>query len=167
MGEVFLARERGVSGFERVVAIKRLLPHRARDEAFVRLFAREALVAAQLTHSNIVPVYDFGEIEGYLYLAMEYVQGENLGSVAATACKRGSRLEIPLCAHVCAQVAAALEYAHHKRDLQGYPLNLLHRDISPQNDLLPVSGEVELGSFCGSHDDQAHRAAIGRIVSSM
>jgi len=165
MGEVFLARERGVSGFERVVAIKRLLPHLARDEAFVRLFTREALVAAQLTHSNIVPVYDFGEIEGYLYLAMEYVQGENLGSVAATACKRGSRLEIPLCAHVCAQVAAALEYAHHKRDLQGNPLNLVHRDISPQNVLLSFAGEVKLGDFGVAHVEQASLGDIrGKIA---
>src|SRR5438132_4415927 len=73
MGEVFLARERGVSGFERIVALKRLLPHLAKDESFVKLFTREALVAAQLTHSNIVPIYEFGAIENYLYIAMEYV----------------------------------------------------------------------------------------------
>src|SRR5262245_50511983 len=121
MGEVFLARERGVSGFERVVALKRLLPHMAKDDEFVRLFTREALVAAQLAHSHIVPIHEFGEINGYLYLAMEYVHGENLGALASNATRLGRRLEVGLSAYICAQVAAALEYMHQKADLSGKP----------------------------------------------
>jgi hypothetical protein len=151
MGEVFLARERGPSGFERVVALKRLLPHMAKDAEFVRLFTREALVAAQLAHSHIVPVYEFGEINGYLYLAMEYVHGENLGSLAATARRLGRPLEVALAAHICVQVAAALEYMHQKHDLAGKPLALVHRDVSPPNVLISFSGEVKLGDFGVAH----------------
>ena len=151
MGEVFLARERGPSGFERVVALKRLLPHMAKDAEFVRLFTREALVAAQLAHSHIVPVHEFGEINGYLYLAMEYVHGENLGSLAATARRLGRPLEVALSAHICVQVAAALEYMHQKADLAGKPLALVHRDVSPPNVLISFSGEVKLGDFGVAH----------------
>ena len=151
MGEVFLARERGPSGFERVVALKRLLPHMAKDAEFVRLFTREALVAAQLAHSHIVPVYEFGEINGYLYLAMEYVHGENLGSLAQTARRLGRPLEVALSAHICVQVAAALEYMHQKADLAGKPMALVHRDVSPPNVLISFSGEVKLGDFGVAH----------------
>ena len=151
MGEVFLARERGPSGFERVVALKRLLPHMAKDAEFVRLFTREALVAAQLAHSHIVPVYEFGEINGYLYLAMEYVHGENLNTLAGTARRLGRPLEVALAAHICVQVAAALEYMHQKADLSGNPMALVHRDVSPPNVLISFSGEVKLGDFGVAH----------------
>jgi eukaryotic-like serine/threonine-protein kinase len=151
MGEVFLARERGPSGFERVVALKRLLPHMAKDAEFVRLFTREALLAAQLAHSHIVPVYEFGEINGYLYLAMEYVHGENLGTLTAAARSSGRPLEIALGAHICVQVAAALEYMHQKKDLAGKAMALVHRDVSPQNVLISFSGEVKLGDFGVAH----------------
>ena len=151
MGEVFLARERGPSGFERVVALKRLLPHMAKDAEFVRLFTREALVAAQLAHSHIVPVHEFGEINGYLYLAMEYVHGENLGTLTTAARAGGRPIEIALGAHICVQVAAALEYMHQKKDLAGRAMLLVHRDVSPPNVLISFSGEVKLGDFGVAH----------------
>jgi serine/threonine-protein kinase len=162
LGEVFLARERDAQGLDRWVAIKRLLPHLAASPEFVARFRREAILAAQLAHANIVPVYEFGEVDGAPYLAMEFVDGGNLRSVVDRAHAAGLRLSLPLAVHVCAEIAAALEYAHAKSDTSGHPLGIIHRDVSPQNVLISRHGEVKLADF-----GLAHVEARGTFVGPL
>jgi serine/threonine-protein kinase len=147
MAEVYLARRAGPHGFEKIVALKRILPQFARDPEFVAMFVDEARVCARLSHPNIVQVFDFGEQDGELYMAMEYVAGTTGARLIRSACSHG--LEIPLDAalHVALSVLRGLEYAHDARDDAGRPLHLVHRDVSPGNVLIDRSGAVKLTDF--------------------
>jgi serine/threonine protein kinase len=148
MAEVYVARRAGPHGFQKTVAVKRILPQYARDPDFVAMFVDEARVCARLGHPNIVQVFDFGEQDGELYMAMEYVDGTTGARVirAAASVEQG---EIPLdvCLHVALSVLRALEYAHSARDDDGKPLALVHRDVSPGNLLIDRSGAVKLTDF--------------------
>jgi serine/threonine-protein kinase len=145
MAEVFLARLIGVEGFERRVAIKRILPHLSQSEEFRGMFLDEARLAAQLTHPNIVHIYDFGKVDDYYFIAMEYVDGVDLGRMIRRARERAVPFE--LCARILADVCAGLEFAHNAVDAMGRALNLVHRDVSPQNVLVTYDGTVKLVDF--------------------
>jgi hypothetical protein len=148
MAEVYLARRAGPHGFQKTVAVKRILPQYARDSDFVAMFVDEARVCARLGHPNIVQVFDFGEQDGELYMAMEYVDGTTgarLIRAAATAEQGEVPLEVAL--HVTLSVLRGLEYAHAARDDHGKPLALVHRDVSPGNVLIDRSGAVKLTDF--------------------
>jgi TonB family protein len=147
MAEVYRARMRGMEGFEKIVAIKRILPHLSDNDEFVSMFIDEAKLAAQLQHPNIIHIYDLGRIERSYYIAMEYVDGRDLRSLLRLLEEKSTRLPLGLAILVGARLAAALDYAHRKRDLRGQALALVHRDISPQNILISYDGEIKLCDF--------------------
>ncbi len=148
MAELYLALHRSVAGFEKLVAVKRVLPHLAEDRAFVEMLLQEARVAAQLDHPNIAHIFDVGVHEGEYYIAMEFVHGEDLRSIVRQM-KKKEVTSFPL-EHSLAIVlgcCAGLAYAHEKKDLDGEPLHIVHRDVSPQNILVTFSGDVKLVDF--------------------
>ena len=147
MAEVFLAKTFGAEGFERFLAVKRLLPGVMHNDEFVKMFIDEAKIAAQLAHANIVQIYELNEWEKQLYIAMEFVHGKELRALAVRSKKLGRRLDQRFCAHIVAKSAEGLDYAHHKKDPLGKPLGLIHRDISPQNILLSYDGEAKVIDF--------------------
>ncbi|HEY4592037.1 MAG TPA: serine/threonine-protein kinase, partial [Thermoanaerobaculia bacterium] len=147
MAEVWKARMRGVEGFQKTVAIKRILPHMTDNAEFVGMFIDEAKLAAQLTHPNIVHIYDLGKIGRDYYIAMEYVDGKDLRSLLNATRRKGMEMPLGLGLLIAARVASALDYAHRKRDFEDRELGLVHRDVSPQNVLLTAEGDVKLCDF--------------------
>jgi serine/threonine-protein kinase len=147
MAEVYLARRAGPHGFQKTVAVKRILPQFARDHDFVAMFVDEARVCARLGHPNIVQVFDFGEQDGELYMAMEYVDGTTGARLIRAAAIAGEEVPLDVCLHTTLSILRALEYAHDARDGDGKPLSLVHRDVSPGNVLIDRTGIVKLTDF--------------------
>ena len=163
MAEVFKAKSYGVEGFEKVVVIKRILPELAKSKEFVDLFVHEAKLAVRLSHANIVQVFDLGIAPlgdaaapgeakkngdaGAYYMAMEYVHGFDLATLLARVRKSQIPLPIDMCVFIAAEVAKGLDHAHRRRDEQLRALNIVHRDVSPQNVLLSLEGEVKVTDF--------------------
>ncbi len=147
MAELFLARQVGVAGFERVLAIKRILPHLTEDPEFVEMFVNEAKIAAQITHPNVVQIFDFGTITGTYYIAMEYVMGKSLAAVLSAGKERGQWIPVHQAVQITAKIASGLDHAHRGQTMSGQPLGIIHRDISPQNILLGYNGDVKLVDF--------------------
>jgi serine/threonine protein kinase len=147
MAEVYKAKQLGVDGFERLVAIKRILPHIASDPEFIAMFQAEAKLAVQLTHGNIAQIYKLGRHEDSFYIALEYVDGRDVGALLEYSQKRSKPIPMHYACYVIARVCEGLDYAHHKRDKDGSPLNVIHRDISPPNVLVSYEGEVKLIDF--------------------
>ena len=145
MAEVFLACPAGDPSKQLV--IKRILPHLAEDAHFVTMFLNEARIAAQLSHPNIVTLFDLGKEGSSFFLAMEYIYGEDVGALIQSLSERGVLLPIPLAVRIISDACEGLAYAHAKRDLQGRPLQLIHRDISPQNLMVGFDGAVKLLDF--------------------
>jgi serine/threonine-protein kinase len=145
MAEVFLAQQRGLEGFDRRVAVKRILPHLSDSPDFTKMFLGEARLAAQLTHPNIVHIYDFGKNEGDYFIAMEYVEGVHAGQLF----KHGERERLPytMVARIGADAASALHYAHDLRGANGKPIGLVHRDVSPANIMISFDGVTKLCDF--------------------
>ncbi|HEY8427853.1 MAG TPA: serine/threonine-protein kinase [Sandaracinaceae bacterium] len=147
MAEVFKAVQRGVAGFERVVAIKRILPSIAADPEIVRMFIEEAKLAVQLSHAGIAQVFDLGRVGDAYFIAMEYVEGASLLALWERWTARGARLPLAAVCHIVSQVADALHYAHFAQDGAGRPLGIIHRDVSPGNVLISLGGEVKVIDF--------------------
>ena len=145
MAELFLADYVRRDGFKRKVAIKRILPHLAGNQDFIKMFTREARLAALLQHPNIVQIFDYGKIENAYFIAMEYIDGKNLGEVLA-GLKQG--LPVDKAVFIISQICKGLDYSHTKRDEKtGEPFHIVHRDISPQNLLISYQGEVKISDF--------------------
>jgi tetratricopeptide (TPR) repeat protein len=147
MAELFLAKRRGVEGFEKTVAIKRILPELSWNRDFVSMFINEAKIAARLSHPNIVQIFDFGKIDSYYFIAMEYVHGENLRAILQRAEQKKIPLSADIAALIAARACAGLEHAHRKSDESGKPLRIIHRDVSPQNVLVSYDGDVKVVDF--------------------
>jgi len=148
MAELSKAKRTGVEGFQKIVAIKKILPHLADDEDFITMFADEAKLAAQLNHPNIIHIYDLGKIKaGGYFIAMEYVDGRDLRAIELSARELGVPLPVPLAVYIASKVASALDYAHRRRDADGRELNIVHRDVSPQNILISYEGDIKLCDF--------------------
>ncbi len=147
MAEVFRAKRSGVEGFEKVVAVKRILPHLSDNKEFVDMFVDEAKMVAGLAHPNIVQIFDLGRLDDSYFIAMEYVHGRDLRTIQKRARERDQRIPLDLGALVVSKVCAALEYAHRKKDDRGRPMLLVHRDVSPQNILITYEGDVKLTDF--------------------
>ncbi len=145
MAEVFLAQQKGLEGFDRRVAVKRILPHLADAPDFVKMFLGEARLAAQLTHPNVVHIYDFGKFDGDYFIAMEYVDGVHAGQLF----KQSERERLPptMVARLGADAATALHYAHELVAPNGQPYGLVHRDVSPANLMVSFDGVVKLCDF--------------------
>jgi serine/threonine-protein kinase len=146
MAEVFAAVRRGDPP-GRLYAVKRILPTLAEDRELVRMFLDEARLVVQLAHPGIVPVHELGRLDAGYYIAMDYVAGRDLRSLADRARARGERLPVPLAAHVAWRVADALDHAHRRRDARGAELRVVHRDVSPANVLLGFDGSVRIIDF--------------------
>jgi tRNA A-37 threonylcarbamoyl transferase component Bud32 len=137
----------GASGIDKRCVIKRILPRHLSDERFVRMFLAEARLSLTLQHGNIVPVLDFGEVDGTHYLAMEWIDGRDLGRVLQRARQTGAMVPIPLVLHVALELCRGLAYVHAKEGPDGAPLRLVHRDVSPSNVLVSWEGDVKLADF--------------------
>ncbi len=147
MAEVFKAKTVGVEGFERIVALKRILPSIAEDEEFITMFIDEAKIAVQLQHANIAQIFDLGKVDDSYFIALEYVNGRDLRGIFDDVRKLGQVMPMPQVCYLIMQLCEGLDYAHNKRDAQGRDLNLVHRDVSPQNVLIGYEGEVKLIDF--------------------
>lgn len=147
MAEIYHARMTGLSGFSKDTALKRILPEHSRNEEFVHLFVNEARVAAKLHHANIVQVFDFGDIDGEYYLAMELVDGTDLRKFLRPTQKKHEVVDIELAAFIITQIFKGLHYAHTAKDETGASLYIIHRDLSPHNILMSSSGEVKISDF--------------------
>jgi serine/threonine protein kinase/tetratricopeptide (TPR) repeat protein len=157
MAEVFKAKSYGVEGFEKVVVIKRILPALAESDQFVEMFIHEAKLAVRLSHANVVQVFDLGLAPGTVvggmpsadayYMAMEYVSGLDLATLLARCRRQQVKIPIEMAVYVAAEVAKGLDHAHRRRDEQNQPLNIVHLDVSPQNVLISLEGEVKVTDF--------------------
>jgi serine/threonine-protein kinase len=165
MAEVFLARAAGPGGFEKRLVLKRILPHLVEDSRFVEMFLAEARLAAQLNHTNIVQIFDFGEFEGTYYLTMEYIDGSNLRTLSRRAHAAGVRLPPVLCAKIISLACEGLAFAHDFISPEtGEPLGLIHRDISPDNILLSHQGAVKVVDFgIAKAANQEHKTRTGLL----
>ncbi|MBS1153096.1 MAG: protein kinase, partial [Myxococcaceae bacterium] len=146
MGQVFLART-GQEGFEKLVVLKRILPHLVEDEEFFTMFQDEAKITMRLNHPNIAQIFEFGEERGIHFLVMEYIAGEDIRRLTKRVAAAGQTLPLGVILRVIADAAAGLDYAHKGRDSKGVPLGLVHRDVSPQNVLVGFDGAVKLIDF--------------------
>jgi serine/threonine-protein kinase len=147
MGQVFLARQIGPAGFSRPVAVKQILPHLATDRTFVELFLNEARVAAQVNHPNVVQIFELGRAGESYFIAMEFVHGVSLRMLEKTLRKEGRRLPLSLIASIVQQVLHGLHAAHTLVGLDGKPMPVIHRDVSPDNVLVGFNGTVKLTDF--------------------
>jgi hypothetical protein len=147
MAEIHLARAEGAAGFEKLLAIKRILPEHARDAEFVAMFLLEARIAATLHHANVVQVYDFGYDDGSYFLAMEYLRGSDTRRIVDALARAGQRMPLEIAVAIAMGAAAGLHYLHDKRDAEGRPLGLVHRDVSPQNIFVTADGTVKMVDF--------------------
>ena len=147
MATVYLARLTGVGGFQRFVAMKRLHPHLANEDEFVEMFLDEARIAARIHHPNVVPILEVGASSVGYYLVMEYIEGDTLARLLARAATRGKRLPIPIALRIALDMLSGLHAAHELRDDAGDPVQLVHRDVSPQNVLVGVDGIARITDF--------------------
>jgi eukaryotic-like serine/threonine-protein kinase len=148
MAEIFRGKAVAAGGFEKPVAIKRILPHLSQDRRFVELLIAEAKVLSLLKHRNIVQIFDVGlGDDGQYFLVMEYVDGKDMGAIQRALESKRRRLPFDLCLHIGAEICEALEHAHTSRGPDGKPMALVHRDVSPSNVLLSRAGEVKLTDF--------------------
>lgn len=151
MGEIYLARARGAAGFEKSVIIKTILPHLAEEEEFVTKFLDEGRIVVQLTHGNIVPVFDMGQDDGEYFIAMEYVHGLDLRDLLRRLKARNAELPLEAAIYIAGEVCKGLSYAHRKTGENGQPLGIVHRDVSPSNVLISKEGEVKIIDFGIAH----------------
>src|SRR5438067_12521233 len=147
MAEVFRAKAFGVEGFERLVAVKRILPNIAEDKEFIRMFIDEAKLSVQLNHANIAQIFDLGVVDGSYYIALEHVHGRDLRAMFDRCRQLGEPMPTSQACFVVMKVCEGLDYAHNKRDAGGREIGLVHRDVSPQNVLVSFEGEVKLIDF--------------------
>lgn len=147
MAEVWKARMRGVEGFQKIVAIKKILPHLSDNQDFIEMFVDEAKLAAQLNHNNIIHIYDLGKIQSSYYIAMEYIDGFDLKAILRRGEERDHPMTVELALFIASKLASALDYAHRKKDFEEKEMGLVHRDVSPQNVLVSQEGDIKLCDF--------------------
>jgi len=168
MAEIYLARQTGIKGFERLVAVKKLFPHLAVEEKFLEMFFDEARIAATLNHPNIVQIYDLGQEEESYFIAMEYLEGESLGYMLRECHKSKILIPATLAAGIVSQVCDGLDYAHKLTDDLGMPLGIVHRDVSPQNIIVLFSGGVKLVDFgIAKAASKSHKTSIGMFKGKL
>jgi serine/threonine protein kinase len=147
MAEVFVAKAFGVEGFERILAIKKILPTMAEDEEFITMFMDEARISVQLNHANVVHVHELGKHGDTYYIAMEYVSGKDLRALLERFRRRKEIMPTAMAVFIASKICEGLDYAHRKKDARGQELHIIHRDVSPQNILLSYEGEVKIIDF--------------------
>jgi hypothetical protein len=164
MAEVFLAKSSGLQGFEKVVAIKRILPSVSEDSDFTTMFIDEARISANLNHVNIAQIFEFGQVEGQYYIAMEYIPGKDLRAIQTHLADTGRVLEVQIALHIAARLCQAIDYAHRQKNAAGEPLGIIHRDVSPPNVLVAYEGAVKLIDFgIAKAASRATRTRAGKL----
>jgi serine/threonine-protein kinase len=164
MAELFKAQLQGNLGFEKLVAIKKILPHLAADKNFIEMFIDEARITAQLDHRNIVGVYELGTDADTPYIAMQYVDGLDVLGLLRECARAQVRLPPDLAALIARDVLDALDYAHNALDVQGRSLEIVHRDISPGNVLLSWRGDIKLTDFgIARAAERRHKTEAGTL----
>lgn len=164
MGEVFYALQRGVAGFERPVILKSLLPELAQQEGFIDQFLDEARVAATLNHPNVVSIFEVGQWNGTYYLAMEYIRGRNLAQIIRKALEQQVHVPPLVSVRIVRDAALGLDHAHRATDGAGHPLNIVHRDISPQNIMVRDDGLTKVVDFgIARASNRSTRTATGAL----
>ena len=168
MAELFKAKKLGIEGFERILAIKRILPHISSDEEFIDMFIAEAKLVAHLSHKNIAQIYDFGKIGENYFIAMEYVKGKDLRTLLKKCIEKNITLPVELAIFIAKEVLSALGYAHKQKDSTGQDLKLIHRDVSPQNILISYEGEIKVIDFgiakAGTHSHTKTGTIKGKLA---
>jgi eukaryotic-like serine/threonine-protein kinase len=147
MAEIYRAKTYGVDGFEKELAIKRILPHCSADKDFVDMLVDEAKLSVLLSHANIVQVYDLGKVGDDYYISMEFINGVNLRDITYRCRENKTPLPPEIAVYIGSEICKGLDYAHRKTSSQNEPLGIVHRDISPQNILISFEGEVKVGDF--------------------
>ena len=147
MAEIYMAKIRGVAGFEKFLCLKIIHPNYADDEHFIEMLIDEAKIAVGLNHVNIVQIFDLGRDGRTYFIAMEYIDGADLFKIMRRLSEKDVDVPIDTAAFIAQEICTGLDYAHRKRDEQGRPLGIIHRDISPQNILISAAGEVKIVDF--------------------
>ena len=164
MAELFRAKLTGVQGFEKLIAIKKILPNLTDEENLVTSFIDEAKLAALLHHENIVQIYDFGSMDDEYFIAMEFLFGKDLRTIRKNAKDRDLPLGMENILHIVSRICAGLDYSHNLKDLHGQPLNIIHRDINPQNILVTYEGQVKIIDYgiakAASHNNKTRENLI-------
>jgi serine/threonine protein kinase len=168
MAEVFRARARGPGGYQRELIIKRILPHLVEDQSFVQAFVEEAKILGLLYHPNVVGVYDFGQVDGRHYLALEYLDGPSVADLVVQAAASERLLPAGLVAYIGREVCNGLQAVHSLRDPTGRPLAVIHRDVTPSNIMTTRAGAVKLLDFgvaktAASQGKTAHGYIKGKV----
>src|SRR5262249_36316454 len=168
MAEVYRAVLRGAAGFEKPVAVKRILPVFNEEPDFIALFQDEARIASTLTHANIAQVFEFGEVDSAWYIALELVFGLDLGRIMQRLRAAGQPMPLATAAFIIAEAARGLAYAHEKRDAAGHLIGIVHRDVSPPNLLISTAGDVKIADFgiakaANKDNKTASRVAMGKL----
>jgi serine/threonine-protein kinase len=166
MAEIWLARQPGVRGFEKLVVIKRMVGALEEDPEHVEMFLAEARLAAKLTHPHIVQIYELGEEAGSFFIVMEFVDGESLSTVFKTVRKQGGRLDDALACRLMAWAAEGLHYAHTRVDDDGQAQCIVHRDVSPQNLLVTMDGSLKVVDF-GIAKVASHATSSGKLKGKL
>ena len=168
MAEVYLARQTGIEGVERLVVIKRILPHLAEQKRFLDMFLDEARITVKLNHPNIVQTFDLGQEQGEYYMAMEYLEGESLAFLAKESTRRKSWPSPELASSILAGICDGLHYAHELCDESGKPLQIVHRDVSPQNIIVLFNGGVKLVDFgVAKAVSKVHQTQVGTMKGKL
>ncbi|MEP6866422.1 MAG: protein kinase [Deltaproteobacteria bacterium] len=168
MATVCRAKKRGEAGFERSVALKRMLSHLSEDKSFVESFIREAKVSSLLVHPNIAQVYDFGRINGTYYIAMELVPGFDLRKLLRYANRANESIPLGVVLSILGEMCDALDYAHLCLDEQGKPLRIVHRDISPSNIIVAATGHTKVIDFgIAKANSQTLHTASGQVKGKL
>jgi serine/threonine-protein kinase len=167
MAEVFKGRVVAAEGFEKLVAIKRILPDLAEDDRFVKMLLTEARIHSALSHRNIVQIHDLGISEdGEYFIVLEFVEGYDLRVIMEQIHGAGEIIPEALSLHIAAEIAQALSFAHELRGQDGQPLGLIHRDVTPSNILLSFAGEVKLSDF-GLAKRRHDRSVVGSLKGNL
>ena len=168
MATVHRAMEQGAEGFERMVALKRLLPHLAEDASFIKSFVREAKLASLLNHVNIVQIYELGRVGTEYFITMEYIDGRDVRRILRHARKATGPPPVHVTVGLLIQLCDALDYAHTKVDEEGHPLGLVHRDITPSNLIVTSGGHLKIIDFgIAKAQSSQLRTQTGRVKGKL
>jgi serine/threonine protein kinase len=168
MAEVFVGRSEGAHGFQKTVAIKRILPRYSGDQQFINMMVDEAKISVLLNHPNVAQVYEFGEQQGDYFIVMEYVPGQSLSKLVKRILRADGSLQPLEASFIVVEILQGLHAAHVQRDAQGRPANIVHRDVSPQNVLLSYDGHVKLIDFgIAKAKRRLERTEVGTIKGKL
>lgn len=169
MAEIFRAKMTGISGFEKILVVKRILPEFAANRAFVRMLVAEANMCSGLQHANIVQTYELGEFDGRPYIAMEFVHGKDLLKILHKRTRQQSRIPPEICLYIIAQACEGLDHAHNAKNAKGEHLNIVHRDVSPSNIIVSFDGDVKVMDFgvAKAHREGEQRTRAGVLKGKL